>query len=360
MIGLCRMTLHPVSVPLRHAWRIAHGTRTVQHNLIVELSDADGRAGLGEAASIPYFGVTPEGLLASAETFRHAVQAAAWSEPAELWSALDAARRPDEPADRFVQCAIDAAAHDLWGRVRGKPTRELLTEGHADLTGEPPLSDYTLGMGTLDEIIAKAAEFPDFPIYKVKLGSGDLDADLALVAGLRQALKARGSDALLRVDANTGWKADETIAAAPRLGVLGVEFIEQPMPVDSPAGELRRVRQFSTLPLIADEACMVEADIATCADSYDGVNIKLNKCGGMTPALRMIRDARDRGLSVMMGCMTETSVGISAIAQLLPFLDFVDMDGALLLADDPAAGVRVVDGVTVYPAGPGHGVELRG
>jgi L-alanine-DL-glutamate epimerase-like enolase superfamily enzyme len=141
------------------------------------------------------------------------------------------------------------------------------------------------------------------------------------------------------------------------LPALGVEFVEQPLPADDWDG-MRRVHSQSTLPLVADESCIVESDVARCAGFFHGVNIKLTKCGGLTPARRMIAEARQLGLRVMVGCMLESTVGISAIAQLLPLLDYVDMDGAVLLAEDIASGVRVERGRVVYPDTPGNGVTL--
>jgi L-alanine-DL-glutamate epimerase-like enolase superfamily enzyme len=198
-------------------------------------------------------------------------------------------------------------------------------------------------------MVAKMNEFPGWPIYKIKLGT---DRDLEIVRELR-----KHTQATFRVDANCGWTAEQTIAFAPELKKLGVEFIEQPLKADL-WDDLRRVRENSALPIIADESCIVESDVARCHGVFHGVNIKLVKCGGLTPARRMIAEARKLGLSVMVGCMTESTVGISAIAQLLPLLDYVDMDGAVLLAEDVAQGVRLERGRCIYPETPGHGLRL--
>ena len=167
------------------------------------------------------------------------------------------------------------------------------------------------------------------------------------------------TDATFRVDANTGWTAEQTIAHAHELKELGVEFIEQPQKADAWADH-RKALEGSVLPIIADESCHVEADVARCANHFDGINIKLVKCGGLTPARRMIKEARALGLKIMMGCMTESSVGISAIAHIAPLLDYVDMDGALLLARDPAKGVVIDDQAKLHYADvPGTGVVLK-
>ncbi|MEM9418886.1 MAG: enolase C-terminal domain-like protein [Planctomycetota bacterium] len=219
-------------------------------------------------------------------------------------------------------------------------------------------------MDTPEVMVAKLREYPDFPSYKIKLGrpeaDGGLEADLAVLRRLREE-----TDAVFRVDANTGWDAEQTIRASGPLRDLGVEFIEQPLPPDAPRSEHEAVYFGSDLPIIADESCQTEADVEKCAGLFHGINIKLSKCGGMTPARQMIAKARELDLKVMMGCMTETTVGISAVAQFLPLLDYVDMDGALLLApgSDPADGVKLgTDGVAIFPEGEaahGNGVTLN-
>ena len=160
-----------------------------------------------------------------------------------------------------------------------------------------------------------------------------------------------------RVDANCGWTAEQTIRNSHELKDLGVEFIEQPLAADQ-WDAMTEVRDHSALPVIADESCVVETDVERCATHFHGINIKLVKCGGLTPARRMIDKARKLGLKVMVGCMTESSVGISAIAQLLPLLDYVDMDGALLLSDDIATGVTIEKGQCIFPDRNGNGVVL--
>ena len=176
-------------------------------------------------------------------------------------------------------------------------------------------------------------------------------SDLEIVRGLR-----RITDKPFRVDANCGWTAAQAIEISAPLADLGVEFIEQPLAADDPGME--EVFRRSALPVFADESCAVEADVDRCAGRFHGINIKLVKCGGLAAARRMIARARDLGLQVMCGCMTESTVGISALAQLVPQLDHVDMDGAALLAADIATGVVVEGGRRRYPDRPGTGVEL--
>ena len=196
---------------------------------------------------------------------------------------------------------------------------------------------------------SKLNKHSGWSIYKIKLGA---DNDVEIVRQLR-----KNTDAVFRVDVNCGWTAEETIEKSHDLKQLGVEFIEQPLPADDWKGQ-QRVFQESAIPVIADESCQTIADVAKCENHFHGINIKLVKCGGLTPARKMISDARTRNLKVMVGCMTESTVGISAIAQLLPQLDYVDMDGAALLAKDIATGVTVVRGKCRFSDRPGTGALL--
>lgn len=327
-------------LPLKHAFTISRESTTVQPTLIVELSDGEHR-GYGEATTNAYYGMTLENMQTAIERVRGFVESHDESIPDLLCREI-AAQMQDSP---FALCALDQAIHDLWGKQQGRPVYELWGLTLENL----PVSNFTIGIDTIEVMVEKLQEVPDWPIYKIKLGT---EHDLEIVRELRQ-----HTDAVFRVDANCGWSAEETIANAPALNELGVEFIEQPLPADDVAG-YREVFQRSPLPIIADESCIVESDVARCHECFHGINIKLVKCGGLAPARRMIAEARELGMKVMVGCMTESTVGISAIAQLLPLLDYVDMDGAALLAQDIATGVVVENGVCKYPDLPGTGVEL--
>lgn len=313
----------------------------MQHNILVELRQ-NGMSGFGEGASgQAYQRFTAAGMRTALERARAQIESAVLDDPAALWDRL----LPVLGQDRFALCAVDQAAHDLWGKLHGQPVWKMW--GLA--LGKLPLSNYTIGMDSMDKMVAKMKEFDGWPIYKIKLGTAD---DLAIVRELR-----RHTHAVFRIDANTSWTAEQTIAFAPALKDLGVEFIEQPLPHDDWVG-MRRVFQESALPVIADESCLTEDDVPQCAGCFHGINIKLGKAGGLTPARRMIDQARALGLRVMVGCMAESSIGISAIAQLLPLLDYVDMDGALLIAHDPAAGVRLEKGKALFPPDNGNGVRM--
>lgn len=326
---------------MRHAFTIAHGTTTTQHNLLVELRQ-DGMTGYGEGASShAYAEFTAEAMRAALEVARPQIERESLGDPAELWDRL----LPVLGHNRFALCALDEAAHDLWGKLRGSPVWRLWGLELRNL----PLSNYTIGIDPVAKMVAKMKEFDGWPIYKIKLGTAD---DLAIIRELR-----RHTQAVFRVDANTAWTVEQTLAFAPELKRLGVEFIEQPLKAADWEG-MRRVFRDCALPVMADESCLIEEDVARCAGHFHGINIKLTKAGGLTPARRMIAQARKLGLRVMVGCMSESSVGISAIGQLLPLLDHVDMDGAVLIARDVATGVHLEKGRPVFPEENGNGVRL--
>jgi L-alanine-DL-glutamate epimerase-like enolase superfamily enzyme len=325
---------------LRHSFGIARETINEQPTLIVTLDDGR-HQGYGEATTNSYYGVTLDSMRASLDKVRPWVESIADLDPTRLWEEA-AALLPDDP---FALCALDMAAWDLWGKRRGAPLYRLWGLSIANV----PPSNFTIGIDTVEVMIAKLREMPGFPVYKIKLGT---QYDLEIVRALR-----RETDVPFRVDANCGWSADETIANARELAQLNVEFIEQPLPAREWEG-MRRVFRDSALPLIADESCICEGDVDRCRGYFHGVNIKLVKCGGLTPARRMIARARQLGLRTMVGCMTESTVGISAIAQLLPLLDYVDMDGAALLAADIATGATLDRGLCRYPDANGTGAQL--
>ena len=337
-----QLLLHRVDLRLKHTFTIAHDSRDVQPTLIVELRDGQ-YSGFGEATATKYYGITLDGMVAALEALRPQIESYDLTDPEAFWADM----QPHLAQNPFALCALDQAAWDLWAKQQGQPLYRLWQLNPANA----PLTDYTIGLDTPDRMVQKMQERP-WPLYKIKLGRPEADIDL--VRALRQ-----HTDALFRVDANCGWSAEDAIAKSKILSELGVEFIEQPLPADDWAGA-KRVYEQSALPIIADESCIVEADVDRCAGYFHGVNIKLTKCGGLTPARRMIARARELNLRVMVGCMTESSVGISAIAQLLPLLDYADVDGAMLIANDPASGVTFDYGKVVYANENGTGVKLVG
>lgn len=342
-----QLILHQVELPLRYPFTIAHGSQTTARSLIVELRDGH-LVGYGEASESSYYGYTVARSVEALEQCRTEIEAVVldgdsqqpW--PERLWAQLD----PRLGDYRTAQSALDQAAWDLWGKRQGKPLYELWG---LDPSNNRP-TDYTIGIDRVETMVAKLLEFSDWPIFKIKVGTAD---DMQVLRALRNETSAP-----FRVDANCGWQASTALEMTQQLAALGVELIEQPLP----AGEWDAMRQLvaaSALPLMADESCVVEADVPRCPGHFHGINVKLCKCGGLTPARRMLLQARELGLRTMVGCMTETTVGISAAAHLMPLCDFVDLDGALLLAEDVADGVTFTRGVVHYPNTPGTGVTLR-
>ncbi|KRD06392.1 L-alanine-DL-glutamate epimerase [Flavobacterium sp. Root901] len=334
-----KLTLKAYDLKLKHTFRISRKTIDFQPSLIVIL-EQDGFFGYGEATSNPYYNITIEILQNDIEQIRTLIEETSTETPEEFWTKI----APFLKNNPFALCALDNAYNDLYARKKGKKLYELW---NYDI-GHNPLTNYTIGIDTVENMVKKMEELP-WPIYKIKLGTPD---DITIVTELR-----KHSDAIFRVDANCAWTVGETLNNAKAFKNLNIEFIEQPLNADDWDGQ-REVFTKSVLPIIADESCIKEEDVAKCYNHFHGVNIKLMKCGGITPGRRMIAEAKKLGLKTMVGCMTESSVGISAIAHLLPELDYVDMDGALLLAEDIASGVSIKYGKTIYPEKTGIGVTL--
>jgi len=334
------ITIHSYQLPLRHTFTIAHGSHSVQDTLIVELRD-EKHNGLGESTTNPYYGATLENMTEAINKVKKTVESEKWSTPEELWQMVSR----DFKNNSFALCALDMAVHDWYGKKMGKPLYKLwdLKIDHI------PVSNFTIGIDTVENMVKKIREM-EWPLYKIKLGTPN---DLKIIEALR-----KETNAPFRVDANCGWGVDETISNSRILKDFNVEFIEQPLPATDLKG-MKKVFHESELPVIADESCQKEADVDTCYQHFHGVNIKLVKCGGITPGLRMIARAQELGMKKMVGCMTESSVGISAIAHLAPLLDYVDMDGALLLAEDIADGVTVHPEGVDFPAENGTGARLK-
>jgi len=335
-----QLIFHTFNLQLKHTFTIAHDSRDVQPTLIVELKDGD-LSGFGEATSNPYYGATIDKMIQSLEGIRSIVESQQFATPEDLWKET----YPFLKTNPFAQCALDEAAHDLFAKRKNLK----LYENWGLDPNHNPLTNFTIGIDTIEKMVEKMKELP-WPVYKIKLGTNE---DLRIVRELRQNTESR-----FRVDANCAWSAEQTIRFAPELKALGVEFIEQPLPAEDMKG-MQQVFAESVLPVLADESCIVEEDVSKCQGLFHGVNIKLTKCGGLTPALRMIDEAKKLGMKTMVGCMTESSVGISAIAHLLPLLDYVDMDGSLLISNDPATGVNFDYGKIIYSKENGTGAALR-
>lgn len=335
-----KLRIRTYQLQLKHPFTISRGTRTEIPSLIVEFQE-DGFSGYGEATANPYYNTTVEQFEEELINKREIIEIPFKKTPEEYWNYLF----ENFKNNMFLLCALDEAYTDLYTRKKGVKLYE-----HWGLKPENlPQTNFTIGIDSVENMIKKMKEMP-WPIYKIKLGTKN---DLQIVTELRKYSKS-----IFRIDANCGWTPTETINNSIAFKKLGVEFIEQPLPAND-WKDARIVYENSQLPIIADESCLVETDIEKCYNHFHGVNIKLMKCGGLTPAKRMLIKAKSLGLKTMVGCMTESSVGISAIAHLTPMLDYVDMDGALLLKNDIATGVKIKNGNILFQDTNGTGVILN-
>jgi L-alanine-DL-glutamate epimerase-like enolase superfamily enzyme len=327
-------------LPFKHPFTISKGTKTHQPALLVEL-EFFGIKGYGEAPAIAYYNIPVEKMIADIESKKERIEKFSFTEPERYWHYLHHLI-PDNP---FLICALDMAAWDIYGKMKRKQLRDLW---NLDIS-KNPLTDVTIGIDTIENMVAKMNETP-WPIYKIKLGT---EEDIHIIEELR-----KHTNAVFRIDANAAWKAEEALGKIKIFKDLNVEFIEQPLAKDDWEG-MKFLYENSPLPLIADESCVSEHDVLKCKGHFNGINIKLTKCSGITPALRMIKQARELGMKVMVGCMNESSIGTAAIAQLLPLLDYVDMDGPLLLSEDVAQGITFNYGKIIYAEGFGLGVTVQ-
>jgi len=297
-----------------------------------------GQKGYGEAPAISYYNISTEKMISDLTARRLFVEKFAFTDPERYWHYLHHLL----PANPFLVCALDIAAWDLFGKLKRQPLYALWKLDPL----AAPQTDYTIGMDTVDGMVSKLRANP-WPIYKIKLGG---PSDIAIV----QALRAHTA-APLRVDANAAWTTEEALEKIPLLHALGVKLIEQPLAKDNWEG-MQRLYADSPVPLIADESCVSEQDVDKCAGYFHGINIKLTKCSGITPARRMIQRARELGLKVMGGSMNETSVGTAALAHLGPLMDYADFDGPLLLDGDAATGLQFAGGYVRMSGEPGLGI----
>lgn len=334
-----KVTYQSTNLPFRYPFTISKGTKTHQPSLIVTLEHR-GITGLGEAPAIAYYNIPVEKMVEDLERKKKLVEQFAFMEPERYWHYLHHLY----PLNNFLVCALDMAAWDIYGKIRQQPLYKLWDLDMANA----PLTDYTIGIDSTPKMVEKMKEKP-WPIYKIKLGTPD---DIGIVTELR-----KHTDAILRVDANAAWTTGEALEKIPVLADLGVEFIEQPLAKDNWEG-MKQLFEASPIPLIADEACVIEQDVEKCHGYFHGINIKLTKCSGITPALRMIKKARSLDMKVMVGSMNESTVGSSAIAHLAPLLDYVDADGPLLLAEDIATGLSYDAGRISITEGFGLGIQL--
>lgn len=326
------------NLPFKYPFTISKGTKTHQPTFVVELS-LGSFTGYGEAPAITYYNIPVEKMIADLESKKSFVEKFALTDPERYWHYLHHLF----PRNSFLVCALDMAAWDLWGKMKRQPLYEMWNTS----LDTSPLTDYTIGIDTIDKMVAKMQEKP-WPVYKIKLGTVE---DIAIIEALRQ-----HTTSVFRVDANAGWTTIEAMEKIPRLAELGVELVEQPLAKDNWKG-MKTLYEKSALPLFADESCVFEQDVEKCFQHFHGINIKLTKCSGITPARRMIAKARQLDLKVMIGSMNESTIGSAAIVHLMPQVDFADADGPLLLNEDLAMGLSFNNGKVKLLPSPGLGIS---
>jgi L-Ala-D/L-Glu epimerase len=323
------------ALPLAEPFVIARDTTEMADVVWVEL-EHEGERGYGEAAPSDRYDESAESALAYLEEIAHSLG----DDPFALEDVMAALPQREYAA----RAALDAALHDLCGKLVGLPVWRLL-----GLRRTGPSTSWTIGLAEPQEMARKAEQASGFESLKLKLGGRD-GLDVHRVAAVRNVWERP-----LRVDVNEYWTLEEALDALPRLAELGVDFCEQPLPAGDPGGA--RLKADSPLPIYVDEDCHTLDDVAGCAERANGVNIKLAKSGGIREAVRMVHAARALGLGVMLGCMVESGLGIAAGASIASLFDHVDLDGNLLLREDPWPGVELVDGVQLPSESPGLGVR---
>ena len=339
-IGSNSIETRIVRLKLRHTWTTTMSSSDHRDNLHLRLS-REGFKGLGEGAPIVRYAENAESAREAVNSIRDLLTS---GNPWHFESLMaDVFRRIR--GQYAAKAAIDIALMDWVGQKLGIPLYRHFGLNPQDT----PVTTFSIGIDTPEITRQKAREAGDFPVLKIKVG---LQTDEPTVEAVRSVTKKP-----LRVDANEGWKnKEEALRKINWLESQGVEFVEQPMPA-AMLEETRWLRGKVHIPIIADEACLHPSDIPKLANSYDGVNIKLMKCGGVLEAFRMIQIAKALGLKTMLGCMIESSIGVTAAAHLSPLVDYADLDGNLLIANDPCRGVRVEKGKLILPEGPGLGLQ---
>ena len=329
------MKLHwePLALDLKTTFRVAHGAYDQRFNVLVYLDD-----GVGEAAAVPYYGETQEGIIEYLESIPDL-----GDDPFDIDAVL--ARRP--AGSRAARSAIDEALHDLWGKKLGQPLYKLFGLKPDKL----PLTTFTIPIDE-PEVMAEQAKASGYPLLKIKLGS---EKDEEIVAAIRNATGAK-----LRVDANAGWNRERALQIIPRLAEYELEFIEQPLAVDDVEGYFwlkEKLREHNVrIPIFADETAKTSHDVAKLAGAIDGVVVKTMKSEGIRECLRMIHTARAHDMQIMLSCMVESSVGVTAAAHLAPLCDYADLDGPLLIKNDPYCGIKYDGAKFTLPDGPGLGL----
>jgi L-alanine-DL-glutamate epimerase-like enolase superfamily enzyme len=332
------MKLHwePLTLDLKTTFRVAHGASDQRYNVLVYLDD-----GVGEAAAVPYYGETQQGIIEYLQSVRDL-----GDDPYDIDAVL--AKRP--AGSRAARSAIDQALHDLWGKKLGQPLYRLFGLNPSQV----PLTSFTIGMDE-PEMMAEQAKAARYPIIKIKLGG---EKDEGIVAAIRDV-----TDARLLVDANAGWTREQALQIIPRLIDYNLELIEQPLAVKDVEGyfwlkEKLRAQKVD-VPIFADETAKTSHDVVKLAGAIDGVVVKTMKSEGIREALRMIHTARAHDMRIMLGCFIESSVGVTAAAHLAPLCDYADLDGPLLIKNDPYCGLTYDGAKFTLPDSPGLGLTRK-
>lgn len=330
MLQIKYKTIHTEFV---HPFTTAHGQKTHQPALLIAIT-FNGVTGFGEAPAIHYYDVTVEGMIEVLLSKIEILQRYSFTEPDRFWHFCHHLYE----GHSFLICALDIAYWDLYAKMKRSKMADLFPADFLAIQSAGPLppTDYTIGIDHIDQMLEVMQQHP-MPVYKIKVGSAE-DADK--LRTIRQ-----HTDAVIRIDANAAWTLDQAMELLPLLETCHIELIEQPFAKDHFA-DTQVLAGKTDIPVIADESCVSEHDVTKCAGIFDGINIKLTKCGGITPAIRMIMEARRLNLKVMMGCMCEAETGTYAMAQFLPWVDYADMDGPLLLKTPPLQRISY-EGATI-------------
>ncbi|MDR0869280.1 MAG: hypothetical protein LBN39_00660 [Planctomycetaceae bacterium] len=325
-----------VDLPLKHVFATSKRSISVVRSVMVEL-EQDGLRGYGEVYEDTFYGMYIEDIAAVITKCKDYVERYALADPIAFMRHLDPALKKN----KFAQCAVDCAACDLWGKMKNKPLWKIwgLTKDRL------PVSSYTLGLDSIDRMEERLAEQPDWSIYRIKLGEKD---DMNILAALRQKTKAA-----FYVDVNGGWNVKTAIQNLEPMQRIGVELLEQPLPADDWDGMAKLKKEMKkrniTFPVFADESWRTVDDIDKCAEVFDGINVKLNKCGGLNPARQVMAKVKHLGLRLSSANTVESTIGVSATAQLAPLLNYIGADGPLQIEKKVGVGVRAENGKLVYP-----------
>ncbi|HEV3156537.1 MAG TPA: dipeptide epimerase [Candidatus Baltobacteraceae bacterium] len=329
-----KLDIRKLSIPLKHPFTITRGSQNEAVTALFRLHWRD-LEGLGESAPSARYSESVDSIL----TYFAGHQPAG-DDPYRLEELL----HPGIPP--AARCGFDFALHDLIGKDLGRPLWQLFGLDPS----KTPLTSFTIGLDSIDVMLTKVQEARAHPVLKIKLGTGN---EIEIISAIRSHYTGA-----IRIDANEGWNAEESVRILHELERYDIEYCEQPVPAGTPE-RLRYIRERSKIPIVADEDSRFASDLGNLIDCVDGVNVKLVKCGGLRAGLSMIHTARSLGFKVMIGCMLESAISSTAGAHLSPLVDWADLDGPLLVKDDPFVGIGYENGKIILPDGPGLGVVER-